>query len=103
MTWGDERIGAFMGLYYFASSIAAVAGPQVVGVLIHLTVRTAGLYSSLRVLYAAGGLVDEPGEGGGPVVTECRQQGRSEHPQIRRLRLQSWVQGVPQAVAQEIG
>ncbi len=34
---GDERIGAFTGLYYFASSIAAVAGPQVVGVLIDLT------------------------------------------------------------------
>ncbi len=34
---GDDRIGAFTGLYYFASSIAAVAGPQVVGVLIDLT------------------------------------------------------------------
>jgi maltose/moltooligosaccharide transporter len=34
---GDARIGAFTGLYYFASNIAAVAGPQVVGVLIHVT------------------------------------------------------------------
>lgn len=34
---GDERIGTFTGLYYFASSIAAVAGPQLVGVLIDLT------------------------------------------------------------------
>jgi maltose/moltooligosaccharide transporter len=34
---GDLRIGAFTGLYYFASNIAAVAGPQSVGVLIDLT------------------------------------------------------------------
>jgi MFS family permease len=34
---GDLRIGAFTGLYYFASNIAAVAGPQVVGILIQLT------------------------------------------------------------------
>jgi MFS family permease len=34
---GDARIGAFTGLYYLASNIAAVAGPQVVGVLIQLT------------------------------------------------------------------
>jgi maltose/moltooligosaccharide transporter len=34
---GDARIGAFTGLYYFASNIAAVAGPQLVGVLIDLT------------------------------------------------------------------
>lgn len=34
---GDARIGAFTGLYYFASNIAAVAGPQTVGVLIDLT------------------------------------------------------------------
>jgi maltose/moltooligosaccharide transporter len=34
---GDTRIGAFTGLYYFASNIAAVAGPQSVGVLIDLT------------------------------------------------------------------
>ena len=34
---GDARIGAFTGLYYLASNIAAVAGPQIVGVLIDLT------------------------------------------------------------------
>jgi maltose/moltooligosaccharide transporter len=35
---GDEgRIGAFTGLYYLASNIAAVGGPQVVGFLIDLT------------------------------------------------------------------
>ncbi len=34
---GDSRIGAFTGLYYFASNIAAVGGPQVVGILIDVT------------------------------------------------------------------
>jgi MFS family permease len=35
---GDEaRIGAFTGLYYLASNIAAVGGPQVVGFLIDWT------------------------------------------------------------------
>jgi maltose/moltooligosaccharide transporter len=34
---GDARIGAFTGLYYLASNIAAVAGPQIVGILIDLT------------------------------------------------------------------
>lgn len=34
---GDARIGAFTGLYYFAANIAAVAGPQVVGILIDLS------------------------------------------------------------------
>ncbi|MGD8731079.1 MAG: hypothetical protein PVH92_04290, partial [Anaerolineales bacterium] len=34
---GDARLGAFTGLYYFASNIAAVAGPQTVGVLVDLT------------------------------------------------------------------
>lgn len=34
---GDSRIGAFTGLYYFASNIAAVGGPQVVGILIDIT------------------------------------------------------------------
>jgi len=34
---GDARIGAFTGLYYLASNIAAVAGPQLMGVLIDLT------------------------------------------------------------------
>ena len=36
---GEERIGAFTGLYYFASNVAAVAGPQLVGVLIDVTGR----------------------------------------------------------------
>ncbi|MFM8322332.1 MAG: MFS transporter [Chloroflexota bacterium] len=34
---GDGRIGAFTGLYYLASNVAAVAGPQVVGFLIDWT------------------------------------------------------------------
>jgi MFS family permease len=34
---GDLRIGAFTGLYYLASNIAAVAGPQIVGILIQIT------------------------------------------------------------------
>jgi MFS family permease len=31
---GPDRIGAFTGIYYFASSLAAIAGPQAVGLLI---------------------------------------------------------------------
>jgi MFS family permease len=34
---GDARIGAFTGLYYLASNIAAVAGPQIVGFMIDLS------------------------------------------------------------------
>ncbi len=34
---GDGRIGAFTGLYYLAASLAAIAGPQLVGVLIDVT------------------------------------------------------------------
>jgi MFS family permease len=34
---GNARIGAFTGLYYLSSNIAAVAGPQIVGVLIDWT------------------------------------------------------------------
>jgi len=34
---GDVRIGAFTGLYYFASNLAAVGGPQIVGILIDWT------------------------------------------------------------------
>jgi len=34
---GDARVGAFTGLYYLASNIAAVGGPQVVGLLIDWT------------------------------------------------------------------
>jgi MFS family permease len=34
---GEARIGAFTGLYYLASNLAAVGGPQVVGFLIELS------------------------------------------------------------------
>ncbi len=34
---GDNNIGAFTGLYYLASNIAAIGGPQVVGILIDLS------------------------------------------------------------------
>lgn len=34
---GDARIGAFTGLYYLASNLAAVGGPQFTGFLIDLT------------------------------------------------------------------
>ena len=34
---GNLRIGALTGMYYLASSLAAVAGPQTVGILIDLT------------------------------------------------------------------
>lgn len=34
---GEQRIGAFTGMYYLASNLAAVGGPQVVGFLIDLT------------------------------------------------------------------
>lgn len=34
---GEARIGAYTGLYYFASSIAAIAGPQTVGFLVDVT------------------------------------------------------------------
>lgn len=52
---GDVRIGAFTGLYYFASSIAAIAGPQVVGVLIDLSggnYRIMFIFSALFMLLA---------------------------------------------------
>jgi MFS family permease len=47
---GDLRIGAFTGLYYFASNLAAVAGPQTVGFLIDLT---GGDYRIMFVFSAA--------------------------------------------------
>ncbi len=52
---GDELIGAFTGLYYFASSIAAVGGPQIVGVLVDLTgknYRVMFLFSAFFMLLA---------------------------------------------------
>lgn len=52
---GDARIGAFTGLYYFASNIAAVAGPQLVGVLVDLTgknYRVMFVFSAIFMLLA---------------------------------------------------
>ncbi len=43
---GDGRIGAFTGLYYLAASLAAIAGPQLVGVLIDVT------GGSYRIMFA---------------------------------------------------
>lgn len=47
---GDARIGAFTGLYYLAANIAAVAGPQVVGILID---ATGGNYRIMFIFSAA--------------------------------------------------
>jgi len=47
---GNARIGAFTGLYYLASNIAAVGGPQVVGILID---TTGGNYRTMFVFSAA--------------------------------------------------
>jgi len=52
---GDARIGAFTGLYYLASNIAAVGGPQVVGFLIDLTgdnYRIMFIFSAIFMLLA---------------------------------------------------
>jgi MFS family permease len=52
---GDGRIGAFTGLYYLAASVAAIAGPQVVGVLIDVTgggYRIMFAFSALFMLLA---------------------------------------------------
>ncbi len=52
---GDARIGAYTGLYYFASSLAAIAGPQLVGVLIDLSggsYRIMFFFSALFMLLA---------------------------------------------------
>ena len=47
---GDEKqIGSYTGLYYFASSAAAIAGPVVAGVLIDLAGRN---YSVLWIFSA---------------------------------------------------
>jgi len=54
---GDARIGAFTGMYYFAASLAAIAGPQLVGVLIDLSggsYRIMFLFSALFMLLAGG-------------------------------------------------
>lgn len=52
---GENQIGAFTGLYYFASNIAAVAGPQVVGILIQFTgdnYRVMFIFSAIFMLLA---------------------------------------------------
>lgn len=52
---GDGRIGAFTGLYYLASNLAAVAGPQVVGFLIDASrgnYRIMFVFSALFMLLA---------------------------------------------------
>jgi maltose/moltooligosaccharide transporter len=52
---GDHRIGAFTGLYYFASNIAAVAGPQAVGFIITFTgnnYRSMFIFSAVFMLLA---------------------------------------------------
>ncbi|RME06964.1 MAG: MFS transporter [Anaerolineae bacterium] len=52
---GDRRIGAFTGLYYLASNIAAVAGPQVVGFLIDASgenYRTMWLFGAIFMVLA---------------------------------------------------
>ncbi len=50
---GDERIGAYTGLYYFASSAAAITGPILAGGLIDLTNHaTIWLFSALFMLLA---------------------------------------------------
>ncbi len=54
---GEERIGALTGLYYFASSAAAITGPIVAGSLIDLTGKNYAilwLFSSVFMVVAAG-------------------------------------------------
>lgn len=50
---GEERIGAYTGLYYFASSLAAISGPILAGGLIDLTNHTMiWAFSALFMLLA---------------------------------------------------
>jgi MFS family permease len=52
---GNGRIGAFTGLYYLASNMAAVGGPQIVGFLIDLSggnYRIMFVFSALFMLLA---------------------------------------------------
>jgi MFS family permease len=54
---GEERIGAFTGLYYFASSAAAITGPIVSGTLIDLAGKNYAilwLFSAVFIALAAG-------------------------------------------------
>jgi len=50
---GEDRIGAYTGLYYFASSLAAISGPILGGLLIDLTNHAAiWLFSALFMFLA---------------------------------------------------
>jgi MFS family permease len=52
---GNARLGAFTGLYYLASNVAAVAGPQVVGILIETSgdnYRVMFIFSAVFMLLA---------------------------------------------------
>ena len=54
---GEERIGAFTGLYYFASSAAAITGPILAGTLIDLLGKNYAIlwiFSAVFIAIAAG-------------------------------------------------
>ena len=54
---GEEQIGAFTGLYYFASSAAAITGPIVSGALIDLLSKNYSvlwIFSAVFIIVAAG-------------------------------------------------
>lgn len=53
---GEAHIGAFTGLYYFASNIAAVAGPQIVGILIDVTGNYRIMFLFSAIFMALGGI-----------------------------------------------
>jgi MFS family permease len=53
---GEAHIGAFTGLYYFASNIAAVAGPQIVGILIDVTGSYRIMFLFSAIFMALGGI-----------------------------------------------
>lgn len=74
---GDGRIGAFTGLYYLASSVAAIAGPQLVGLLIDVT---AGNYRIMFVfaalfMFLAGLLMLRVKEKKAPLAPEAQPVG----------------------------
>ena len=74
---GDGRIGAFTGLYYLASSVAAIAGPQLVGLLIDVT---AGNYRIMFVfaalfMFLAGLLMLRVKEKKAPLAPEAQPAG----------------------------
>jgi len=50
---GEDRIGAYTGLYYFASSLAAISGPILAGVMIDFTNRAMiWIFSAVFMLLA---------------------------------------------------